>query len=323
MDNLTHTMLGVALARAGLAQRFGRGTTLVLAIASNLPDVDGLWVMAGYGDSHLSRRMLTHSIPGLLVLGAVAATVFRWLYRNQSWRALFGLCLLGMTVHVFFDLVNSYGVVVLYPFSRTRFELAWIFIIDLVLLGLLLAPAGLGPLLKRRLNPRRLWQASLIGVALYVAGCGVARWQAERVFEGHLSEQRLESEMTYVFPEPLGPHRWRGVRKDRDGGSQVYLIQLRSREAVLHAEFQTHELDPAVRLARTSDKGRKLEWFFQAPVWELLGEDGAVTSTPHAGNGRYVMAYDLRFYSLVIDRGIPFRYEFRIEDGWAEPLGWR
>ena len=40
MDNLTHTLAGVAMARAGLADRWGRGTTLVMAIASNLPDVD-------------------------------------------------------------------------------------------------------------------------------------------------------------------------------------------------------------------------------------------------------------------------------------------
>lgn len=47
MDNVTHTMLGVALARAELAQRLGKGTTLVMVVASNLPDVDALWVMLG------------------------------------------------------------------------------------------------------------------------------------------------------------------------------------------------------------------------------------------------------------------------------------
>ena len=31
---------GVGIARAGLSQRLGRGTTVILAIASNLPDVD-------------------------------------------------------------------------------------------------------------------------------------------------------------------------------------------------------------------------------------------------------------------------------------------
>ena len=40
MDNLTRTLTGIGLARAGLAQRLGRGTNAILALASNLPDGD-------------------------------------------------------------------------------------------------------------------------------------------------------------------------------------------------------------------------------------------------------------------------------------------
>jgi membrane-bound metal-dependent hydrolase YbcI (DUF457 family) len=322
MDNVTHTLIGLAMARAGLAQRFGRGTTLVLAVASNLPDVDGLWTMAGLGDSHFSRRMLTHSLPGFLLLGAVAATCFRWLYPNQSWRALFGLTLLGMIVHVFFDLVNSYGVVMLYPFDRTRFELAWVFIIDLVLLGLLLTPLGLGPLLKRHLNPMRLWQASLVGVALYVAACGVARSQAERVLDQTARQQGLVPEFRYVFPEALGPHRFRGVLKEPGGPYQVYLIHVLSREAVLRAEFQTDEQHAVVRQARASDKGRKVEWFFMAPVWEMTRGTSQNSKFPTAGNGDLCTVYDLRFYSIIANRRVPFRYGFQVRDEEVIPLGW-
>lgn len=322
MDNVTHTLIGVAMARAGLAQRFGRGTTLVLAGASNLPDLDGLWTMAGFGDSHFTRRMLTHSLPGLLLLGAVAATGFRWLYRNQSWRALFGLCLLGMIVHVFFDLINSYGVVVLYPFDRTRFELAWVFIIDLVLLGLLMAPLGLGPLLKRHLNPVRLWQASLVAIALYIAACGAARWHAERVLDETVREQGLVPEFSYVFPEALGPHRFRGVIREPGGAYQVYLIHVLSREAVLRAEFQTDEEHPAVRQARATEKGGKVEWFFMAPVWEIMNGVPANTKFPEAGHGHVCTVYDLRFYSIIANRRVPFRYGFQVHDGEVEPLGW-
>jgi len=126
MDNLTHTLLGVTMANAGLKQRFGRGTVVVMALASNLPDVDLLWSLLGGGDGMMGRRMFTHSIAGIPVLAVAAASIFRLRYKNISWRALFGLSLLAMAVHVFFDLVNSYGVVALYPFSLARFELAWV-----------------------------------------------------------------------------------------------------------------------------------------------------------------------------------------------------
>jgi membrane-bound metal-dependent hydrolase YbcI (DUF457 family) len=321
MDNVTHTMLGIAMARAGLAQRFGRGTTLVLAVASNLPDIDGLWVFLGFGDPHFSRRLLTHSVPGLLLLAMLGATVFHWIYRHLSWRTLFGLCLLGATVHVFFDLVNSYGVVLLYPFSQTRFELAWIFIIDLVLLGILLVPAGLGLLMKRRLDPRRFWQASLIAVALYVAACGTVRWQADRMLEQTIAREAVPVEFSYVFPEALGPHRFRGVVKEREGDYRMYLIHVLSGRTELRATYRTDEQHPIVQQARASDKGHQVEWFFQAPVWKLLSA-GRPTSTADASEGYLCHAFDLRFVSLVIDRGIPIQYSFLVQNGAAEPLGW-
>jgi inner membrane protein len=318
-------MLGVAMARAGFARRFGRGTTLVLAVASNLPDIDALWAWSGHGDAHLSRRLLTHSVPGLLILGALGATLFHWIYRHLAWRTLFGLCLLAMSVHVFFDLVNSYGVVLFYPFSRARFELAWIFIIDLILLGLLLLPVGLGPMLKRVLQPARLWQASLLGVALYVAVCGTARWQAVQILDRTMATEDIRPAMAYVFPEALGPHRFRGVVRESDGRYQVYLIHVLSGAAELRDQFDSDERHPAVQQARASDKGRKLDWFFQAPVWEVVAPGPQPDEDRLSGevDGQFCVAYDLRFSSLVIDRGIPFLYKFHVRDGTAEPLGWQ
>ena len=62
MDNLTHTLLGVGMANAGLSRRFGRGALVTLFLSSNLPDIDGIWAMwRGGGDAFLSRRALTHS----------------------------------------------------------------------------------------------------------------------------------------------------------------------------------------------------------------------------------------------------------------------
>lgn len=320
MDNVTHTMLGVAMARAGLAQRYGRGTTLVLAVASNLPDLDALWALAGLGDSHLSRRMLTHSVPGLLLLSMVSATVFRWIYREQPWDRLFWLSLLAMAVHVGFDLVNSYGVVLFYPFSRARYELAWVFIIDLAIWGLLLAPLALGPLFRRRIDPAWIWRTSLIAVGLYVVLCGVTRTQANGVLQDLAAARPVTPELAYVFPEPLGPHRFRGVIKEPGNGYRVYLIHVPSGEAELRAELSTDERHPAVRQARASEKGRKLEWFFQAPVWEL---EGRADQAAQGSEGRWCAVYDLRFDTLVIDRGNPFRYLFRLDNGVAEPIGWQ
>jgi len=134
MDNLTHTLLGVGLANAGLKNRFGKGTLLFMAVASNLPDLDVFWAKFMGGPSFLHRRMLTHSVLGIPLLALAAAFLFHLKYKHISVRHFFGMGLLAIGVHVFYDLANSYGVVLLYPFSKMRFELAWVFIIDLVLM---------------------------------------------------------------------------------------------------------------------------------------------------------------------------------------------
>src|ERR671939_1709 len=65
MDNVCHTLVGAALAEAGLK----RGTALgaaTLMIGANFPDVDVLAVPLGHGIDF--RRGWTHGLPALVVL---------------------------------------------------------------------------------------------------------------------------------------------------------------------------------------------------------------------------------------------------------------
>ena len=42
MDNVTHTLTGLMLARAGLGKSTQRGGALMLMLAANVPDIDVL-----------------------------------------------------------------------------------------------------------------------------------------------------------------------------------------------------------------------------------------------------------------------------------------
>jgi membrane-bound metal-dependent hydrolase YbcI (DUF457 family) len=323
MDNLTHTLSGVVLARAGLSQRFGKGTTLVLAVASNLPDIDVFWTFAGLGDPVFSRRLLTHSVLGVPLLAAAAAFLFRLRYKHISWNALFGLCLLGMVVHVFMDLWNSYGVVALYPFSMLRFELAWVFIIDLVVWALLLAPLLLSRVRSKATELMKLSRVALVGLGLYVAACAMGRVRAERVLDRIASEQNPAPIFSYAFPEVLGPHRFRGVV--RHGGEyRFYLIDVLGGRAELKDTVPTDEAAPAVRLARATEEGRRVEWFFKATVWRVVAAQQTTSPNSVADSAAEVEAFDLRFRSLVFERrGSFFAYRFLVRDGQAQALGWK
>lgn len=304
MDNLTHTLIGVGAAQAGLSRRFGRGTLLTLILASNLPDLDVLWSFLAGGDAFLSRRMFTHSLFGAPLLSAALAGLLRPVYRDKPWKTLFGLALIGAGLHVFFDLVNSYGVALFYPFSRRRVELAWIFIIDLVIWAIVLTPALLRLVPRLRPWSEALGRGSLLALALYVALCGASRARAARILEKTAAEQGVRPSFSYVFPEALGCHRFRGVLREGDEYG-LHLIHAWSGRAELKRTFHTEAERPEVRAARALPLARKLEWFFKAPVWRTGSEEGR----------RWAEVFDLRFTSVVLDwRKSPFAFRFPLSD---------
>lgn len=300
MDNLTHTLVGVAIGEAGLRKRLGRGTTLILAIASNLPDSDVIWASFQGGEAFLFRRMFTHSIFGIPLIAAIAALLFRLLYKHISWRALFGLCFLGMGVHIFFDLINSYGVVLLYPLSLQRFELAWVFIIDLILWGILVSPFLISMLWRHRLE--KFTRISLMLLLSYVSFCGLARFQAAKILAQIAAKESQVPNFLYVFPEALGPHRFRGVIREGDE-YRMYMIHILSGRYELKERFHTDENSSEVQAIRSREEARRLEWFFKAPVWRRDNEKGIFE------------VFDLRFKSFVLDwRKVPFAFKFKSDE---------
>jgi inner membrane protein len=286
VDNLAHTLVGVAAARAGLSRRYGRGTTLTVAVASNLPDLDALYAWWDGWDRFMLRRTHTHALLTLPILAALLALVLRARYRHIPWKALFGLSMLGLLLHDFFDLVNSFGVVLLWPLTRARFELASVFIVDPWIWGLGLAPLAAGLFLREEAARIRLYRASLAGLGLYVLLCLGAHARATSVLPREGAE-RIE-----IFPEPGGPHRFRAAVK-RGGEWRLHLCHLLSGRVEPGGVFPTDEAAPRVAEVRRSPKGRDLEWFMAAPVWTLR-PDGSVE------------VRDLRFHTLSLARDNPF-----------------
>ena len=80
MDNLCHTLVGAALAEAGLGKKTALGSA-TLMIAANLPDIDVLAIPLGHSLGF--RRGITHGVPALIVLPFVlTAVMIGW----QRWR---------------------------------------------------------------------------------------------------------------------------------------------------------------------------------------------------------------------------------------------
>lgn len=140
MDNLTHSLFGAALGQAGLKRLTGMAMP-ALMIGANIPDVD---VMAAlFGEGLTGRRGWTHGPVGVLILPVVVAGILiaidKWQGRRNSRPAdrapvrpghLLLLCYIGALTHPLLDLMNTWGIRLLMPFSERWFYGDALFILD-------------------------------------------------------------------------------------------------------------------------------------------------------------------------------------------------
>jgi len=162
VDNVTHSLLGLALAESGL-KRHTRHATLTLVLGANLPDVDGFTYVFGNGIDALGfRRGWTHGLLAMAVLPfLLTALMLAWNRlrgpRSETARQpidrgwLLALAAIGIVSHPLLDLLNTYGVRLLMPFSGRWFYGDALFIVDPWLWLVL----GIGVLLTR-FRTRRL-----------------------------------------------------------------------------------------------------------------------------------------------------------------------
>jgi inner membrane protein len=293
MDPLAHTLTGIALAKSGVEKRIGKGSVLALILASNMVDVDVVGAFLFDEPTWTYRRMWTHSLFMAPLFASLGAFLFSLYFRQASFFKWLLVFLLGVSFHVFMDLINSYGVVLLFPFSKERFELAWVFIIDLFIWSALLLSLVL-PKIKKTIDPIKSARLGVLVLLLYLSLSGGLRELSSKRLENYAREQGYSYTFNYVFPEPFGPLHFRGVLRDKDT-YRVYLIEPVSGEVVLHNEYTTDVSDPEVIHLVGSKAGKKYTWFFKAPVWKKLQDGNAIVS-------------DLRFKSILLDREAPFTY---------------
>ncbi|MGH9353711.1 MAG: metal-dependent hydrolase [Terriglobia bacterium] len=229
MDNLTHTLTGIALGQAGL-KRKSRFAMLGLIIASNLPDVDIVARARGslaYLEHH---RGITHSLIGLTVLAAILAAVLYALGRHATARKnapplslkwLFLVCWIGAAVHVLMDFTNQYGIRPFLPFSGRWYALDLVPIIDMWLLLVLLlglcVPGVLGLVTEevgaRKGSAKAVRNGAIFSLCAIAALGGLRGLSHHRVLNmlgahtyGEENPVRLDA-----FPTALNPFDWRGV----------------------------------------------------------------------------------------------------------------
>lgn len=161
MDTITHGIVGALIGKAVFAgdpkkkapswretpADEGRVAIISATLGAIFPDID---VFAGpLAHNSLAlitwHRNITHSLVMLPLWAILLALLTRWVASRVHWPApstktLFGIYAAAILSHIFLDVLTSFGTMVWSPLNYARPAWDWLFIIDLTLTSLALAP---------------------------------------------------------------------------------------------------------------------------------------------------------------------------------------
>jgi len=276
MDNLTHSLIGLALSRAGL-KRLSAHSTALLVLSSNAPDVDIVAALRGALPYLEAHRGYTHSLVGLPVVAALSVLVVAGAFRRKlAFGRAFGLACIGVASHVLLDWTNSYGVRLLLPFSSTWFHSDLNSLYDWVIWGVLLF-AAIWPLFaglvsseigSRRSSGRGLACFALAFFLLFDIGRAVTHGRAIDQLQARLYDD-APPQRTAAFPDALNPLRWRAVVETQRTMS-LLMTNVAGQLDLEEAEvFYKPSFDEAVLKAKETEPFRFFAYFSRFPVWSV------------------------------------------------------
>ena len=239
MDNLTHSLTGALAAKLiettfpALAEEPSeqRKKFWLLVGSANFPDID---VALGLlGDPILAiqhHRGLTHSLLFAPIFALLPAMFFFILGKRKNFKIFWFYGLIGILVHIFFDLITPFGTQLFMPLSTARFSLDLMFIIDPFFTGILGLTLLLGKIFK---PPRRSFLfGGVFFAGLYLLLEVVNHHRAYQRIEAALQRDGIAATKISALPQPLSIFSWMGLAQTEDGVTQTFLSLLNDETAL-------------------------------------------------------------------------------------------
>jgi inner membrane protein len=334
MDNLTHSLTGLALARAGL-NRLCPHATLLLLLSANAPDIDIVMLAKGQLMHFEWHRGYTHSLLGLPFVAALSVLALAPFYRGKhSWTRAWLVACLGVASHDLLDWTNDYGVRLLLPFSSRWCHLDLNGLFDAYILIVLLF-AAIWPLLARLVS-REIGEKTSgrpgQGIAIFALAffllfdCARAALRARAVaqLESRLYEGQPPLQAA-ALPHPFSPVWWTGVVETSDTFRVFRINPLQDTIPEGGQAFFKPAPRPGLEAAKQTEPFRYLLYFARFPVWSqqpVTTADGPATridltdlrfGTPGAGSFHSIALENSRSQVL----GAWFTYGSGANLGWG------
>jgi inner membrane protein len=308
MDNVTHTLVGLMLARIGLEKTTPRGAGMMM-LAANAPDVDAVFWFGGTLPYLEYHRGYAHSFALMPVVALLPMLLVR---ARFSWRAL-AASVVGVLSHLLLDWTNNYGIPLGLPFSAHRFRLDTVNIFDLwiwvILLGAVAATA-LSGLVNREIGgrggpaARRGWAwAALLALLAFESARWTAHGRAVNVMAAHLYQGAPPRRVT-ALAGAFNPLAWRGVVEGAGFAIILPVDLLGEYDPTAGRLYRDAEPVPAMAAALRTRPFAVFSRFAQVPFWKVTAEE----------DGERVELLDLRF-------GTPENPGFARVTAVVDPLG--
>ncbi|MGH9559438.1 MAG: metal-dependent hydrolase [Bryobacteraceae bacterium] len=292
MDNLTHTLAGLMMSRAGIDRKIPRAAA-IMTISANIPDIDVV-SLAGGPLAYLQwHRSYAHSLICSPLMALLSLLIVFAIWRTPfSWLAYF-YALLGVLSHLALDWTNTYGIRLFLPFSEKMPRLDVTSVIDpwiwCILLLAVAAPAlsrmvGVEIGSKKSAGPKRAWAwIALVALCSYEGARYAAHARALALMNTRLFNGAVPRRLAAI--PGANPLRWRGIA---EGGDFVAILPMD-----LTAQFDPSaaRIDypapsgPAIEAAKRTRAFQVFGAFSQLPFWKITS----------LADAKQVELIDLRF----------------------------
>ena len=297
MDNITHSLTGLAIARTGL-NRISPRATLLLILSANAPDLDIVGAFQGplrYLEVH---RGYSHSILCLPLLAMLPVLIVAGIYRRKlPWFKAWTLCCIGVFSHLLLDLTNTYGVRLLLPFSSRWFHLDLNSLYDACIMGALVF-AALWPhfarLVTREIGARTpsgrgTAILALLFLVLFDGARATLHQQAIAELQARLYDDSPPVQAA-ALPESFNPFRWTGIVESTGAYRVMNVNTVGEFNSDAARIFYKPPQVPEIENAKGTEAFRYFQYFARFPVWSnepLMMQDGS--------RGTRIELTDLRF----------------------------
>ena len=291
MDPITHALVGANIAGlSGHGMSLSDPLFLGPTLASMAPDLDIIMQFKGDLAYLKNHRGFSHSLPGVVMIGSATALMLHFLLGGRAPLAsLMLLSIAGALSHSFMDILNSYGVKLLWPLINKKITFSLLGLVDWVVMGVSLL--------------------GVIGTVYYsyfpvVWACAITTYFACRFFIAHKVRRYLQLSFSgegalkqvVLLPSPFSIIKW-GFLVETTGSFIVGEVLAFSLATKIRQTLQKTKENAFIQAALNSKLGSLFKDF--TPHFHVIHVRGSSRHRVHFMDLRYFSEEDFMHSGMV------------------------